>query len=78
VGLLLLCMAASLLLWPLGGSVLAMALVLTPWALGCFSSNSAQQARLGQAAPVLAPALMALNSSAMYPARPWARPAAVR
>jgi DHA1 family inner membrane transport protein len=24
-----------------------MALVLTPWALGCFSSNSAQQARLG-------------------------------
>ena len=66
LGLLLLCMAASLLLWPLGGSVLAMALVLTPWALGCFASNAGQQARLVQAAPVLAPALIALNSSAMF------------
>ena len=59
-------MALSLLAWPLGTGVLAMALVATPWALGCFSSNSAQQARLGAAAPVLAPALMALNTSAMY------------
>ena len=42
------------------------ALVLVPWALGCFSSNSAQQARLGAAAPALAPALMALNTSAIY------------
>jgi predicted MFS family arabinose efflux permease len=41
-------------------------LVLVPWALGCFSSNSTQQARLGQAAPMLAPALMALNTSAIY------------
>ena len=41
-------------------------LVSIPWALGCFSSNSAQQARLGRAAPALAPALMALNSSAIY------------
>ena len=37
-----------------------------PWALGCFSSNSAQQARLGAAAPALAPALIALNTSAIY------------
>ncbi len=59
-------MALSLLAWPLGTGVLAMAIVATPWALGCFSSNSAQQARLGAAAPVLAPALMALNTSAMY------------
>jgi len=59
-------MALSLLAWPLGTGVLAMALVATPWALGCFSSSSAQQARLGAAAPVLAPALMALNTSAMY------------
>ena len=44
----------------------AMALVLVPWALGCFASNSAQQARLALAAPALAPALMALNTSAMY------------
>ncbi len=59
-------MALSLLLWPLGRSVPLMLLVLLPWGLGCFSSNSAQQARLGQAAPHWAPALMALNSSAIY------------
>ncbi len=59
-------MAASLLLWPLALTLVAMAAVLVPWALGCFSSNSAQQARLGAAAPALAPALMALNTSAMY------------
>ena len=58
--------ALSLLLWPLAHSVAAMALVTVPWALGCFASNSAQQARLGLAAPALAPALMALNTSAMY------------
>lgn len=66
VGVLLLCMATSLLVWPLGISVWAMALVITPWALGCFASNAGQQARLVQAAPVLAPALVALNSSAMF------------
>jgi predicted MFS family arabinose efflux permease len=59
--------ALSLLVWPLGrGSLWLQALVLVPWALGCFSSNSAQQARLVQSAPVLAPATVALNSSAMY------------
>ncbi|MFO1271101.1 MAG: MFS transporter [Rubrivivax sp.] len=60
------CMAVSLLVWPLGLSLVTMAAVTTPWALGCFSSNSAQQARLGLAAPSLAPALMALNTSAIY------------
>ena len=62
-------MALSLLLWPLsgqGGGVALMAAVLTPWALGCFSSNSAQQARLSHSAPALAPALLALNTSAIY------------
>ncbi|MEF7617356.1 MFS transporter [Aquincola sp. MAHUQ-54] len=59
-------MAVSMLLWPLAASVPLMALVIMPWALGCFSCNSAQQARLGQAAPAWAPALMALNSSAIY------------
>ncbi|MEO6030847.1 MAG: MFS transporter [Burkholderiaceae bacterium] len=59
-------MALSLLLWPLGGGLIGVAIVIVPWALGCFASNSAQQARLSQAAPVLAPALMALNSSAIY------------
>jgi MFS transporter, DHA1 family, inner membrane transport protein len=58
--------AVSLLLWPLATTPLQMALMVLPWGLGCFSSNSAQQARLGHAAPMLAPALMALNSSAMY------------
>jgi len=59
-------MALSLLTWPLGTSVIAAAAVLLPWGLGCFSSNSAQQARHGMAAPAYAPALMALNSSAIY------------
>ena len=58
--------ALSLLAWPLGASLASMAVVLVPWALGCFSSNSTQQARLGMAAPALAPALMALNTSAIY------------
>ena len=58
--------ALSLLLWPLGVGVPSMALVLLPWGLGCFASNSTQQARLSLAAPTLAPALLALNTSAIY------------
>ena len=58
--------ALSLLAWPLGGTLIGTAVILIPWALGCFSSNSTQQARLGMAAPALAPALMALNTSAIY------------
>ena len=58
--------ALSLALWPLAVGVASMALVLVPWALGCFSSNSAQQARLGGAAPALAGALLSLNTSAIY------------
>lgn len=59
-------MAFALALWPWAGSVAAVALVMIPWAMGTFSSNSAQQARLGAAAPALAPALLALNTSAIY------------
>jgi predicted MFS family arabinose efflux permease len=59
-------MALSLALWPLAGNVSGMALVLVPWALGCFSSNSGQQARLSHSAPAFAPALLALNTSAIY------------
>jgi predicted MFS family arabinose efflux permease len=59
-------MALSLLAWPLAAGVAGMALVIVPWALGCFSSNSAQQARAGMADPALAPAMMALNTSAIY------------
>jgi MFS transporter, DHA1 family, inner membrane transport protein len=70
-------MLGSLLIWPLSAllarqfgpslaTVLAMALITTPWALGLFSSNSGQQARLSQSAPTVAPALLALNTSAIY------------
>ncbi|MDB5946577.1 MAG: transporter [Ramlibacter sp.] len=60
------CMALSLLIWPLGTNLVLAALVSVPWALGCFSSNSAQQARLVGIAPTLASGSIALNSSAMY------------
>lgn len=59
-------MALTMLLWPLGTGLVAAALVLVPWALGCFSSNSVQQARLVSIAPPLAAGSIALNSSAMY------------
>jgi predicted MFS family arabinose efflux permease len=59
-------MAVSMLVFPLGTSFALAAAVLVPWALGCFSSNSAQQARLVGIAPALAAASVALNSSAMY------------
>ena len=60
-------MALSLLLWPLGRhGFWDQAFVAIPWALGCFSSNSAQQARLVQISPELASATVALNTSAMY------------
>lgn len=59
-------MALSLLLWPLGVTLLLSALICIPWALGCFSSNSAQQARLVSLNPGLAGGSIALNTSAMY------------
>jgi predicted MFS family arabinose efflux permease len=59
-------MALTMLVWPLGTSMVLAAVILVPWGLGCFSSNSAQQARLVAIAPALASASIALNSSAMY------------
>ncbi|MDB5881241.1 MAG: transporter [Ramlibacter sp.] len=59
-------MAISLLIWPLGTTLVLAAVVAIPWALGCFSSNSAQQARLVGIAAPLAAASIALNTSAMY------------
>jgi predicted MFS family arabinose efflux permease len=56
----------AFLAWPWAGSLAVAALLLVPWALGTFSSNSAQQARLSAAAPAVAPALLALNTSAIY------------
>ena len=58
--------ALSLLLWPLGMTLAWLALVITPWGLGCFSANSAQQARLVSLSPTLAPGSVALNSSGIY------------
>jgi predicted MFS family arabinose efflux permease len=59
-------MAITFLVWPLGTTLALSALVAIPWALGCFSSNSAQQARLVGIAAPLAAASIALNTSAMY------------
>lgn len=41
-------------------------MLMAPWGLGVFASNSAQQARLVGQAPWLASASIALNTSAMY------------
>jgi predicted MFS family arabinose efflux permease len=59
-------MALSFLIWPFVSGVVGIGLAVIPWAFGCFSSNSAQQARLSAAAPALASALLALNTSAIY------------
>jgi predicted MFS family arabinose efflux permease len=59
--------ALSLLLWPLGQAGLwQQMLVMVPWALGCFAANSAQQARVVHLSPVLAPASVSLNTTAIY------------
>jgi predicted MFS family arabinose efflux permease len=62
----LLLMALSMLLWPLGSHVIALAWVCIPWGLGCFACNSAQQARLVAIAPAVASVSVALNTSAIY------------
>ena len=59
-------MAFSLLIWPVAHNVTTLAVVLIPWALSGFATNSGQQARLGGLSPRLAPALMSLNTSAIY------------
>ncbi len=59
-------MATSLLIWPVATTLPVLAVVMLPWALSGFATNSGQQARLGGLSPRLAPALMALNTSAIY------------
>ena len=66
VGIGIASMALSLALWSLGTTLFLAAVICIPWALGCFASNSAQQARLLGIAPALASASIALNTSAMY------------
>ena len=58
--------ALGLGLVPWAGSFAAMVLAVVPWGLGVFASNSSQQARLVALSPLLAPASIALNTSAMY------------
>ncbi len=62
----LLLMSLSLLCWSLGTTVWWALLLLTPWGLGMFATNSAQQARLIQISPALASGSVALNTSAIY------------
>ncbi|RZL04287.1 MAG: MFS transporter [Rubrivivax sp.] len=58
--------AVGMAAWPLAGSLAGLLIVFLPWALSSFATNSAQQARLGMLSPALSPALMALNTSAIY------------
>jgi predicted MFS family arabinose efflux permease len=48
------------------GSWLLLVAFLLLWGIGCFSTNSAQQARLVMLSPSHAPVSVAMNSSAMY------------
>ena len=66
VNVCLLLMSVSLLCWSLGSTLALALLVLTPWGLGMFATNSAQQARLIQLSPALASGSVALNTSAIY------------
>jgi predicted MFS family arabinose efflux permease len=52
--------------WSLGSNFYLAFLVLTPWGLGMFASNSAQQARLIHIEPKLSAGSVALNTSSMY------------
>jgi predicted MFS family arabinose efflux permease len=66
VGIGISAMALSMAAWSLGSTLELAAFIAIPWALGCFASNSAQQARLLEMAPDLASASISLNTSAMY------------
>jgi predicted MFS family arabinose efflux permease len=60
-------MLAGLIVWALGaGSLIAMLLGSALSSVGFAASNSIQQARLSMAAPLLASASIALNTSAIY------------
>jgi predicted MFS family arabinose efflux permease len=67
-------MLAGLVCWGLIGLAPSLAwpllvLALTGWGLGCFATNSGQQARLAAIAPGLASVSIALNTSCMYAAQ---------
>jgi MFS transporter, DHA1 family, inner membrane transport protein len=59
--------AAGITGWALGAGIYAaMAIAVTVWGLGFAATNSMQQVRLVVAAPPLAPASVALNTSVLY------------
>jgi predicted MFS family arabinose efflux permease len=63
----LISMLTSHVLWLfVPGSWLLLVAFLLLWGIGCFSTNSAQQARLVLLSPPHAPVSVAMNSSAMY------------
>lgn len=67
LGLFLASILAGLTLWSVGaGSIAAMAVGIFFWALGFAAINSMQQARLAAAAPDLASASIAMNTSVLY------------
>ncbi|MGE5453340.1 MAG: MFS transporter [Acidobacteriota bacterium] len=59
-------MLLSMAMWPWATSLPWLAVVIFPWSISGFATNSGQQARLGGLSPRLAPALMALNTSGIY------------
>ncbi len=59
-------MCITMLAWPLGFNLPTLAIIMLPWALGGFATSSGQQARLSALSPSKAPALMSLNTSAIY------------
>lgn len=67
LGLFLASILAGLTLWSVGaGSIAVMAVGIFFWALGFAAINSMQQARLAAAAPDLASASIAMNTSVLY------------
>jgi MFS transporter, DHA1 family, inner membrane transport protein len=56
----------TMLLWPLAQGLSSLVLIMLPWALAGFATSSGQQARLTHLSPERAPALMSLNTSAIY------------
>lgn len=63
----LLSMLAAHVIWIfVPGSWLLLVVFLVLWGIGCFSTNSSQQARLVMMSPPHAPVSVAMNSSAMY------------
>jgi predicted MFS family arabinose efflux permease len=63
----LLSMLASHVIWiVVPGSWPLLVVFLVLWGIGCFSTNSSQQARLVMMSPPHAPVSVAMNSSAMY------------